>query len=57
MSTPPGDHVGAFFLEEVCAAEAIIHSCVFVTFISAEIKHVLFLTNEAFPNPLLIVLH
>lgn len=53
MSTAPGDHVGSFSPEELWAEEAIIHSCVCVTFISAEIKHVLLLTNEAFQNPLL----
>lgn len=53
MSTPPGDQVGAIFPEEVWAEETIIHSWVCVTFISAEIKHVLFLTKETFLNPLL----
>lgn len=53
MSAPPGDQIGAFFPEEVWAEEAIIHSWVYVTFTSAEIKHVLFLTKEVFLNSLL----
>lgn len=55
MSTPPGDQVGAVFPEEVWAEETIIHSWVCVTFISAEIKHMLFLTKETFLNPLLFL--
>lgn len=57
MSAPMGDQIGAFFPEEVWAEEAIIHSWVCVTFTSAEIKPVLFLTKEAFLNPLLFYAH
>lgn len=53
IGTPPGDQVWAFFPKEAGAEEAHVHSWVYITFTSAEIKYVFFLNKEAFLNPLL----